>query len=71
MDEHAFIVACAFADRAWKSKRGVVLRCLAVEAVRMGARVGADIVQRSTVTLSRGPITVTIAPPPKPVAPNS
>jgi hypothetical protein len=41
-----------------------MVRCLAVEAVRMSARTCLDIMSRTTVTLSRGPITITFAPPP-------
>lgn len=33
-----------------------------VEVAKMGVRMGADVASRMTVTLSHGPVSVTIAP---------
>lgn len=38
------------------------LGCYAIEAAKMGVKMGADVASRMTVTVNHGPVSVTIAP---------
>lgn len=48
--------------RLRRSTRVRAVGCYVVEAAKMGVRVGADVASRMTVTLSHGPVSITLAP---------
>jgi hypothetical protein len=64
--EDGVVVACTIAEKAWRSRRLHALGYYVVEVAKMGVRMGADVASRMTVTLSHGPVSVTIAPKEKP-----
>lgn len=62
MDDELLVASLGLVDRIRQSRKVRMVACYAIESTKTLAKAGADVASRVSITVSHGPVTVSLAP---------